>query len=122
MKSSSNALPFHLRRLHVAGDFNGDRNIVTGKVRLAAVIINARSFVTSRTGLALATVIFNDAPRQFFFGSLENDLLRNTQNSFGTSHNGNTKNSERSEHINSKPYVMGCHLQLASQTKTLYQN
>ena len=64
MRSSSNALPQpHLRRLRVAGDFNvdtlegtaarasslkkkrhGDRSIVTGKIRLAAVIINARSF------------------------------------------------------------------------------
>ena len=38
------------------------------QIRLAAVVVNAMNFVTNRSDLALATVVINDAPRQFFFG------------------------------------------------------
>ena len=79
MKSSSNALPPHLRRLLVTGDFNVDT--LEGTAQGASSLAKP----------AFAVVV-NDAPRHSFFGhvctikrknvgcvrSLESDLLRKT--------------------------------------------
>ena len=168
MKSSSNALSSHLRRLLVTGDCNvdtlegthqGASSLAKPTLPLSLSTQGALSPAkhASHMPLSMSTRTATTSSSAMFLHkktnrknvgcsrSLESDLLRNTQNSFGASrwfglrpfacvkhfydwtskavpipqHKRNTKNSEDNKHtrLNSKPCRTGCHLQLDSQSK-----